>query len=276
MVEAIMQAFLAEVRRIPLRAPAIPYLSNVTGTWISAAEATSPTYWVRHLRQTVRFSASARLLLDAGFACLEVGPGHTLGTLLRQHQQAGSAHLILSSLPSSSRARQAGESEVLLTTSGRLWLAGFPLAWPQLYTHERRLRIPLPGYPFERQRYWLAPPGAVRDQEAEQPRPAPPVSSPPSAAEEEDELEATVRVIWHELLGREQIGRHDDFFELGGHSLMATQLVARLRATFPVEIPLERFFAAPTIAALARVIEDLLLIQIEALSEEEAHRLREQ
>jgi len=79
--------------------------------------------------------------------------------------------------------------------------------------------------------------------------------------------------IWQELLGIEQVGIDDTFFDLGGHSLLGTQLVSRLRETFLVELPLDRFFETPTIAELAKVIEELLVEKIEELPEEEVQKL---
>ncbi len=298
MVEAIQEAFLAEVRRVTLRAPTIPYISGLTGTWITPEEVTDPTYWMRHLRQTVRFSAGVQELLhEAHSIFLEVGPGRMLGTLVRQQRAKGAnERLILASLPPARSAQRVEESELLFTTLGHLWLAGIALDWPRLSAHEQRQRVPLPTYPFERQRYWLEPPHAglaryqaTRQEEKSNGSTASTRVTPPSVqivqptqqsmlennAESISELEYTLRVIWYELLGVEQIGLDDDFFELGGHSLMATQLVSRLRETFPVEIALESFFAAPTIAELAHTIEELMLEQLEALSDEEARRLGE-
>ncbi|HEY0607596.1 MAG TPA: amino acid adenylation domain-containing protein, partial [Herpetosiphonaceae bacterium] len=70
-------------------------------------------------------------------------------------------------------------------------------------------------------------------------------------------LEATLASIWAELLGIEQIGIHDNFFALGGHSLLVTQMVARLRETLELELPVHSLFETPTIASLARQIETL-------------------
>jgi acyl carrier protein len=88
-----------------------------------------------------------------------------------------------------------------------------------------------------------------------------------------NEIEQTMATIWRELLGIDDIGIHDNFFELRGHSLMATQLAARLRDVFMVEVPLRSFFESPTIASLSDIVEQLFLEKIETLSEEEARRL---
>jgi acyl-CoA synthetase (AMP-forming)/AMP-acid ligase II/acyl carrier protein len=85
-------------------------------------------------------------------------------------------------------------------------------------------------------------------------------------------LEATLARIWAAVLGVQRVGIHDNFFALGGDSLRATQVVARVRATFGVELPLQAAFREPTIAGLAPLVEELVLEAVEALTEEEARR----
>lgn len=87
--------------------------------------------------------------------------------------------------------------------------------------------------------------------------------------------QAVLAEIWHEVLGVEQVGVEDNFFDLGGHSLSAVRVMSRIRAAFGVEVPLRRVFEAATISQLAAVLEDCLIEQIDALSEEEAQALLE-
>jgi acyl carrier protein len=86
------------------------------------------------------------------------------------------------------------------------------------------------------------------------------------------ETERVLSRLWGEVLGLERIGVHDNFLELGGHSLVATQLMARLRDTFGLDLPLRVLFESATLAELAEVVEDTLLREIEALPESEAER----
>jgi acyl transferase domain-containing protein/thioesterase domain-containing protein/acyl carrier protein len=156
MMEPILEPFAEQVNAVNLEPPKIPYISNVTGTWITAVEATSPSYWTRHLRKTVHFAAGLHeLLQDPGRILLEVGPGRTLSTLAGRHPQKATGQVVLSSL----RHPQDQVSDVafLLHTLGQLWLAGLQVDWSGFYAHERRHRHPLPTYPFERQRYWVEP-----------------------------------------------------------------------------------------------------------------------
>src|SRR5690606_12196612 len=116
---------------------------NVTGQWIGADEATDPTYWVRQMRQTVRFSEGLSVLLaEPSWVLLEVGPGQTLSSLARQHPHKQSQQTVLASMR---HPKQAESDSVLLgTTRARLWLAGMTVAWEQIYAGEARRRIPLP------------------------------------------------------------------------------------------------------------------------------------
>lgn len=153
MVEPVLDAFADEVRRARPQPPQLPFVSNVTGTWITAREATDPGYWVRHLRGAVRFADGAReLLAEPSHVLLEVGPGQTLKQLVAQQTGRGSDRLVLSSLrhPHSNETDEA----LLLEALGRLWAAGVRVDWPGFYARERRRRVPLPTYPFERRRFW--------------------------------------------------------------------------------------------------------------------------
>ncbi len=154
MMTPALAPFREVVARVRLRAPAIPYVSNVSGTWITEQEATDPEYYVRHLRGTVRFSSGlSRLLEERERLLVEVGPGTTLASLTRQHQATG--RTIVSSLRHPQDPQP--DTQVLLTALGRLWVAGAPVDWSALHAGSGRRRVPLPSYPFERQRYWVEP-----------------------------------------------------------------------------------------------------------------------
>ena len=275
MVEPLLERFQAFVRTIELSAPSIPFLSNVTGTWMTPADATDPTYWGRHLRQTVRFADGlSELFADRDRIFLEVGPGRTLGLLAARHPKKDARHLLLSSL----RHPQDRGSDVAFLQSalGRLWLAGVRPDWDAFHAAERRRRVPLPTYPFERQRYWIE---AVRSTRAASPADRAPEGmedEPETAAAEEEtslslhlrpvlqsgfvaprtETEVRVAKIWQVLLGVEPVGIHDNFFELGGHSLLLVQLVSKLRDELTVQIPMRSLAEAPTVAELAVLIQE--------------------
>ena len=149
MMEPVLEAFAAEVDRCELRPPSIPLLSNLTGTWARPGEMTDPSYWVRHLRGSVRFADSLAELAGGSRMLLEVGPGRTLAGEARRASQT-----VLPSLPAAGEAVE--EVELFRLTCGRLWLAGVAVDWRSLHSGERRHRMALPAYPFERKPYWAA------------------------------------------------------------------------------------------------------------------------
>jgi acyl transferase domain-containing protein/acyl carrier protein len=153
MVEPALREFTALIARLELNAPRLPFLSNVTGTWITAEQATSPAYWAKHLRQTVRFAEGVQeLLKEPERILLEVGPGQTLSRLARQ-QPGGAQSLVLASLPHPNSEQP--DAAHFTGTLGKLWLAGVKIDWTQFYANETRRRLPLPTYPFEAQRHWI-------------------------------------------------------------------------------------------------------------------------
>jgi acyl transferase domain-containing protein len=141
--------------------PRIPYVSNVTGTWITEEDVRDRQYWGRHACDTVRFKASIDCLLDwsSNAVFLEVGPGHALGSLVDQHARSRAAlaggPATIASLGSARRNISDGES--ITAALGRLWLAGIQPDWASYHRDELRNRVEVPLYPFERKRYWAEP-----------------------------------------------------------------------------------------------------------------------
>ena len=167
LLEPVLGDFEAQVRRINLSAPTVPFVSNVSGDWITAQEACDPAYWVRHLRGTVRFAQGLDTLLDkADRIVLEVGPGETLCGLVKRHPKLG-ARPVLSSQTYPNRLVLNEDQPARCVA--QLWVAGVELEGAVEATPSVPLRrVALPAYPFERQSYWVA---AARGQDA-QPTPA--------------------------------------------------------------------------------------------------------
>jgi len=156
MMESIVEPLRAVLERIELHAPAIPYVSCITGTWITDAEATDPGYWARHLCRTVRFSDGLATLLDDPQRVLfEAGPGQGLTSHALAHRKANAV------IPAM-RWSYGLQSElaVLLRGVGLLWLAGVSLDTSRFLARPGQRRVQLPTYPFERQRYWIDPPSS--------------------------------------------------------------------------------------------------------------------
>ncbi len=156
LMEPILEPFTEKVKQVKLQAPTIPFVSNLTGTWITVADATNPCYYAQHLRSCVRFADGIKEFFNnPDQILLEVGPGSTLSSLAKYHPDQPSAQITLTSV----RHPQQEESDVafLLKTLGQLWLAGTQVNWQNYYREEKHYRVSLPTYPFERKRYWLEP-----------------------------------------------------------------------------------------------------------------------
>ncbi|SFH30738.1 Acyl transferase domain-containing protein [Nitrosospira sp. Nsp14] len=156
MTEPLLPSFVEMVGETHLRRPTIPFLSNLSGDWITPSEATDPNYWGKHLRGTVRFGEGlSELLSKPANILLEVGPGETLTTLAQRHPDKNPEQVVLSSLPHPGKTQMALQHFFL--TLGKLWLKGVNIKWEYFYAEERRNRVSLPAYPFERLSYWVKP-----------------------------------------------------------------------------------------------------------------------
>ncbi|MDZ8092004.1 MAG: SDR family NAD(P)-dependent oxidoreductase [Nostoc sp. DedQUE05] len=145
---------LRSLTKVQLNPPSIRFISNQTGSWITDAQATNPNYWSQHLQKTVKFADSiSQLLGQFEGVFLEVGPGQNLSTLTKQHLDINAKQYVLTSLPHVKE--QQSDVSFVLQTLGQLWLFGVDIDWSEFYTEEQRHRLPLPTYPFERQRYWI-------------------------------------------------------------------------------------------------------------------------
>jgi len=143
------------LNRLTLREPQQPFVSSVTGDWITPQQATDPAYWARHMREPVLFAKSVeRLRAEPGRVYLETGPGSVLCKLVRQHREGGVSTTI-ASLPDESGDRL--DAPTLLGAAGALWLNGVTPDWKSIAGPGAR-RCSLPTYPFERQRCWVDPP----------------------------------------------------------------------------------------------------------------------
>jgi len=155
MMEPMLPEFEEHLREITLSPPKIPYISNVSGKWISIEEAADPGYWAGHLRQTVRFCDGLTELLKEDRAIfVEVGPAQNLSTFVRQHSHKKPQQKVINLIRHPKD--KVSDSRYLLNQIGHLWLYGKNIGGIGFDGEEKRRRIPLPTYPFEVQHHWLA------------------------------------------------------------------------------------------------------------------------
>jgi acyl transferase domain-containing protein/acyl carrier protein len=166
LMEPALEPFAAVLDRVRLQPPMLPYVSNVTGDWITAEQATSPAYYCEHLRRPVQFQAGLRSLSrDPALHWLEIGPGGVLASLARANIEPSAGARVTASVTT------VGDEEhaALFHAAARLWVSGVSLDWAAMHGDAEPRRIPLPTYPFERKRH------AVDPRPEAEPRPVPPL-----------------------------------------------------------------------------------------------------
>ncbi|CAL9568064.1 Narbonolide_10-deoxymethynolide synthase PikA3, module 5 [Streptomyces sp. enrichment culture] len=162
-MEPMLEDFRKAVEAIPMNAPRLPIVSNLTGRLATGGELTTADYWVRHVRETVRFADGITTLLEHGVGTfVELGPGATLTALARQcvTPDADRPDTAFVALLRADRPEPAA----LFTALAELHVRGTPITWPAVAGNWGGRRVDLPTYPFQRQRYWWdedsATPGA--------------------------------------------------------------------------------------------------------------------
>jgi amino acid adenylation domain-containing protein len=277
-MDPILEAFGAEVRRTRRSAPSIPLASSLTGDWMTAEQAADPGYWVRHLRETVRFSDGVgRVMEDPARVLLEVGPGETLGTFARR-RAGGAGRVIVRSLAPAARPEPADLT--MLDAAGALWSAGVEIDWTAVRGPVRRRRVALPTYPFEREQYPVPPAVPPAAPVAPVPAPAPatarelaPASAavsgggapggahaaPPAPAPEAGStVRDRVAALFAALLGIEPGALDPDatFLELGTDSLVLMQASRNVESAFGVRIPFRELLTSySTVRTVAAHLE---------------------
>ena len=156
MMRPLIEPLTKLVATFDLRAPRVPFISNVTGTWITVDQVFDPGYWASHMCETIRLADGLdKVWHSASNVLVEVGPGQFLSSLAMQHPASREAtqKLFLRSLRHTNE--KCADRELLLGAVGQLWAAGGTLDWAGMHAHEQRQIVPLPTYPFERRHYWV-------------------------------------------------------------------------------------------------------------------------
>ncbi len=155
LMETVLPQFDQVLQRITSREVRIPFVSNLTGEMFEPGAQIPRDYWLRQLRGTVEFARGIhRLMPGSPKVFLEVGPGTVLSACLR-NISGSQRHTIVSSCRHPRAAED--DSGVLMRAVGRVWQVGGNVDWERFNAVNPARRIPLPTYPFERQRHWIEP-----------------------------------------------------------------------------------------------------------------------
>ena len=262
MMDPAIEPFRRIVDGVKLSPPTLPIVSTVTGLPLSADQATDPGYWARHLREPVRFADAVRELWKGpARVMLEVGPRATLATLARQQIQDRTRQLAVSSLGEGA----VGDAEwtALLTAAGQLFCAGVPLDWERFHASEKRRRVSLPTYPFERQRHWIE---RARPEKSEpvttlNTSPVPSAAMPTNTPSRLPRLISELKDAFAETSGLDldQADPATSFLELGFDSLMLTQIALGVSRKYGQKITFRQLMEdRSSFDLLARHLDEVL------------------
>jgi phthiocerol/phenolphthiocerol synthesis type-I polyketide synthase E len=218
------------LRGVALRAPSIPYISNLTGDWIRPEQAMDPLYWLDHTCKAVRFGAGIHALYTQGARVfLEVGPARILGSFVMQAlaDEANASVTVISTLP--------GPNETIASdyctarAEAMLWCVGALPDWGNSTSSSDTTAV------------------APAKSDVQEPT---------------GDIEPILAAIWERVLGCKNPGRNDDFFRLGGTSLTALRVATHIRERLNLEVTLRVLFEYPTLRSLAGWVEHALLSEI--------------
>lgn len=272
-MQPMLDDFERAVAAATPHAPTRPFVSTVTGDWITAEQATSPRYWAEQVVRPVRFAQALRALLAAGHSSfVECGPGEALTSLTLHQREAAREMLAIPSLPT---PKSSGRTRNLRDSVASVWAAGGMLDWPRYYADEQRRCISLPTYPFQRKTFWVDPPAAqpgdktgsvpAVSAQAQAIFEGTPAAMTPSIPQSVDapaprlsRLEAEAAALFLELSGV-SISPTEytlTFLELGFDSLFLTQATIAVSKKFGVKITLRQVMEQlSSIASLAQHLD---------------------
>lgn len=263
MVEPACELFVEELKKVKFNIPSIPYISNVSGMWITRDEAVDPIYWANHLRDTVSFYKGFETLIADGYRVfLEVGPENTLCSIINRITRSMDNSAEIHSIPSLGHPlSKMHDSESFARAIARLTVAGANIDWSTFYKKEIRSRIPITGYAFDRKKYWIEPQtdlfitGKDYNTRVSSNNEQFEIDAPAKfIVKDGDSVEQLMIEVWSEILGYKDLRLLDNFFDLGGDSLKATQLITLINKRFGQKFSLIDLFIDPTIGSMSKLV----------------------
>ncbi|MCP4218648.1 MAG: KR domain-containing protein, partial [bacterium] len=148
MLDPILDKFEAQARKVTFHEPKIPYVSGLSGQWITVEEACDPHYWARHVRETIRFGDGLELLLkEKNAVFLQMGSDRSLSSFVNLHPDKTPSHTVINTVRHPKD--EVSDVKFLLDKIGQLWGCGITIDWPAFHQGGNRRRISLPTYPFQ-------------------------------------------------------------------------------------------------------------------------------
>lgn len=277
MMLPIRSRYLSALKEVKKNPPLIPIISNVTGDWLSIEQAISDEYWCEHLIMPVLFHQGLKKIL-AHYSpplFIEVGPGRTLATLVKQLGQQSKSMITI-------RHKKDKESdhETFLKMLGHLWQAGYEIDWEKFHEGENLRTISLPTYCFDHKTFFiktnplsnsmklntlLSSQGEnvfigevdINREAHSKNKKTEEIKESQLPIDGNNEIIDGMSTIWKAILGFDTIHSVDDFFELGGHSLLVLQLIAYIKELFNVEVNIRDIFEYSKMSALCDYVKRL-------------------
>ncbi|MBW4933391.1 polyketide synthase [Marinobacter sp. F4206] len=242
-MDAATEAFIQRLEDVTLNPPQLPFISCVTGDWVTDQQATDIHYWADQIRQPVQFLKGCQTLGTLkNLVILECGPQSTVSGMALQNLDDKSD---LAMIPLVSAAGEPDkELASFVRGLGQAWCAGLPVEWP-CGTENPALRVRLPAYPFQHRTHVIEPEPAM---------PATTDASVNAVATDQvaaiaklqnsagqsmkDDIPQTLRTLFSDISGIDlsQADGNATFFELGLDSLLLTQSTLKIKKKFKVNI----------------------------------------
>jgi FkbH-like protein len=274
--ESILSEFAGYVNQLRLAPPEIPFISCLTGKYITDEDAVSGDYWAKQLRYTVQFREGISTIAgNEDVIFLEVGPETHLSSIVKLIDSVIKKDSIISTL---GKPDGVNEFEKVLGALGKMFLLGKDIDLDIIYKEDRPRKVVLPLYPYERQRYWIdffqpqdlskqetssETQGGLQENEAagagenEMITEGQDVASLSSVSQGYNSTEQIILGIWSDAFMNKAISLQDDFFDLGGDSLLAITVTSKMKAAFSLELRLNVLFEKPRIKDLAIFVDEL-------------------
>jgi acyl transferase domain-containing protein len=246
MMDPALDEFAAALAGIAFSKPKIPFISSVTGTWISDEQACSAAYWASHIRNPVRFADGVITLTEkAPLLILELGPRSTLSGLINQNRHRTEPSKALPVL--SNEAVPDADWTTLLGALANVISAGISVNWKQFYSFEKRRKVALPTYSFDGVEYWVKPPpdipsirpdATLSDFNLAHAAATVPSTGIDMSTSARSEIIKSIITLVEEASGFDlgAASEQDHFLELGLDSLVLTQMATSLKGRFEVDI----------------------------------------
>lgn len=260
--DPILKEFSDYVNQFKAGSPKIPFISCLTGNFITEEQATSGDYWARQLRNSVMFRSGISTIMGSDdVAFLEVGPNTHLSSVVKQNESVSNKSAVISSLD---KPDDSIELFKVFTAIGNLFKIGINLTCNFLPDNYKPHKISLPTYPFEKTRCWLdfqltdvnySPVNATAEQAFNDDTLIDEAAGLETMAPTE-RVKMKILNIWRSLFGINEISTEDNFFDIGGHSLLALQILTRIKEEFHQSIALNVFLDNPTVSKLSSLLTD--------------------